>query len=40
VLTPEEAHEYRLGLQEVTWNLQESQDFFDASLDGRLTAYV
>jgi hypothetical protein len=28
-----------IGLEEVTYNLQESQDFFDASLDGRLHKY-
>jgi hypothetical protein len=27
---------YKRGLDEITYNLQESQDFFDASLDGRL----
>lgn len=26
---------YKRGLDEITYNLQESQDFFDASLDGR-----
>ncbi|XP_049849461.1 uncharacterized protein LOC126318701 [Schistocerca gregaria] len=30
---------YKRGLEEITYNLQESQDFFDASLDGRLTKY-
>lgn len=39
-LTPEQAEEFRKGLQEVTYNLQESQDFFDASLDGRLVKYL
>lgn len=27
------------GLDEITYNLQESQDFFDASVDGRLTQF-
>eukprot|EP00162_Nutomonas_longa_P025103 comp9717_c0_seq1/m.11297 comp9717_c0_seq1/g.11297 ORF comp9717_c0_seq1/g.11297 comp9717_c0_seq1/m.11297 type:complete len:156 (+) comp9717_c0_seq1:1-468(+) len=40
VLTPEQVEEYRKGLQEVTYNLQESQDFFEASLDGRLHAFL
>eukprot|EP01102_Stenamoeba_stenopodia_P004517 TRINITY_DN14813_c0_g1_i1.p1 TRINITY_DN14813_c0_g1~~TRINITY_DN14813_c0_g1_i1.p1 ORF type:complete len:440 (+),score=155.51 TRINITY_DN14813_c0_g1_i1:137-1321(+) len=30
---------FRRGLDEITFNLQESQDFFDASLDGRLKQY-
>lgn len=30
---------YKRGLEEITYNLQESQDFFDASLDGRLHTY-
>jgi hypothetical protein len=30
---------YKKGLEEVTYNLQESQDFFEASLDGRLQRY-
>lgn len=38
-LTPEQYVLYKGGLEEVTYNLQESQDFFDASLDGRLTKY-
>jgi hypothetical protein len=27
------------GLDEITFNLQESQDFFEASLDGRLKRF-
>jgi hypothetical protein len=38
-LTPDEYLLYKGGLEEVTYNLQESQDFFDASLDGRLNKY-
>lgn len=38
-LTPAEYLLYKGGLEEVTYNLQESQDFFDASLDGRLNKY-
>jgi len=38
-LTPEKYKIYKAGLAEVTYNLQESQDFFDASLDGRLHTY-
>jgi len=38
-VTVEEYLKYRRGLDEVTYNLQESQDFFDASLDGRLQKY-
>lgn len=38
-LTPEKYKLYKAGLAEVTYNLQESQDFFDASLDGRLHLY-
>jgi len=38
-LTLELAQEYAKGLDEVTYNLQESQDFFQASVDGRLTKY-
>jgi len=30
---------YKEGLDEVTYNLQESQDFFSASIDGRLRKY-
>jgi len=35
----EEYLKYRRGLDEVTYNLQESQDFFEASIDGRLQKY-
>jgi len=38
-LTPEQFLLYKRGLEEVTYNLQESQDFFEASLDGRLHKY-
>jgi len=38
-LTVEDYLKYRRGLDEVTYNLQESQDFFEASLDGRLQRY-
>lgn len=38
-LSVEEYKTYRRGLDEITFNLQESQDFFDASLDGRLKQY-
>eukprot|EP01127_Copromyxa_protea_P005294 TRINITY_DN15243_c0_g1_i1.p1 TRINITY_DN15243_c0_g1~~TRINITY_DN15243_c0_g1_i1.p1 ORF type:complete len:381 (-),score=143.80 TRINITY_DN15243_c0_g1_i1:30-1073(-) len=38
-LTPELYKIYKAGLAEVTYNLQESQDFFEASLDGRLHLY-
>lgn len=34
-LTVEKFKIYKRGLDEITYNLQESQDFFDASLDGR-----
>lgn len=34
-LTTEQFKVYKRGLEEITYNLQESQDFFDASLDGR-----
>lgn len=34
-LTVEQYKVYKRGLEEITYNLQESQDFFDASLDGR-----
>lgn len=33
--TVEKFRIYKRGLEEITYNLQESQDFFDASLDGR-----
>lgn len=38
-VTVEDFLKYRRGLDEVTYNLQESQDFFEASLDGRLMKY-
>jgi hypothetical protein len=38
-LTLEEYKTFRRGLDEITFNLQESQDFFEASLDGRLKQY-
>eukprot|EP01132_Coremiostelium_polycephalum_P005022 gene5022-6251_t len=38
-LTREEYKQYKEGLDEITYNLQESQDFFCASLDGRLKQY-
>ena len=31
---------YKRGLDEITYNLQESQDFFDASLDGRYAFFL
>jgi len=39
LLTPEQYKAYKKGLDEVTFNLQESQDFFSASLDGRLKLF-
>eukprot|EP01129_Flabellula_baltica_P008774 TRINITY_DN3513_c0_g1_i1.p1 TRINITY_DN3513_c0_g1~~TRINITY_DN3513_c0_g1_i1.p1 ORF type:complete len:332 (+),score=118.70 TRINITY_DN3513_c0_g1_i1:31-1026(+) len=38
-VTVDEYLKYKKGLEEITFNLQESQDFFDASLDGRLEEY-
>lgn len=38
-LSVDEYRNFRRGLDEITFNLQESQDFFDASLDGRLKLY-
>mmetsp|Transcript_20149 Transcript_20149/g.29959 ORF Transcript_20149/g.29959 Transcript_20149/m.29959 type:complete len:318 (+) Transcript_20149:48-1001(+) len=38
-LTDEQCAQYGKGLDEITYNLQESQDFFRASIDGRLTKY-
>jgi hypothetical protein len=35
----DEYRAYAKALDEITYNLQESQDFFDASLDGRLKNY-
>lgn len=39
ILTEDEIKEYTKGLNEITYNLQESQDFFEASVDGRLKIY-
>lgn len=38
-LSEEESKTYSKGLSEITYNLNESQDFFQASLDGRLNKY-
>ncbi|KAF2069104.1 hypothetical protein CYY_009576 [Polysphondylium violaceum] len=38
-LSREEYSSFKQGLDEITYNLQESQDFFSASLDGRLRQY-
>jgi len=38
-LKPEEISEFTKGLDEITYNLAESQDFFQASVDGRLIKY-
>lgn len=38
-LSDAECVEYGKGLDEITYNLQESQDFFRASIDGRLHKY-
>ncbi|KAM9984202.1 hypothetical protein ACTFIZ_003890 [Dictyostelium cf. discoideum] len=38
-LSKEKYNAYKEGLDEITYNLQESQDFFSASLDGRLRQY-
>lgn len=38
-LSPEEVKSYSRGLDEIIYNLQESQDFFAASIDGRLQKY-
>jgi len=38
-LTEEQVKIYRKGLGEITYNLDESQDFFQASIDGRLNKY-
>lgn len=38
-LTETEIKDYSKGLAEITYNLQESQDFFQASVDGRLLKY-
>eukprot|EP01120_Amphizonella_sp_Union-15-10_P007410 TRINITY_DN2497_c0_g1_i2.p1 TRINITY_DN2497_c0_g1~~TRINITY_DN2497_c0_g1_i2.p1 ORF type:complete len:357 (+),score=78.23 TRINITY_DN2497_c0_g1_i2:155-1072(+) len=38
-VTPDQYRAYKKGLDEITYNLQESQDFFDASMDGRLQRF-
>eukprot|EP01116_Phalansterium_solitarium_P010599 TRINITY_DN2556_c0_g1_i1.p2 TRINITY_DN2556_c0_g1~~TRINITY_DN2556_c0_g1_i1.p2 ORF type:complete len:319 (+),score=136.37 TRINITY_DN2556_c0_g1_i1:112-1068(+) len=38
-LNPDEVKAYSRGLDEIVYNLQESQDFFAASVDGRLNKY-
>jgi hypothetical protein len=38
-LTKEQYIKYKTGLDEITTNLQESQDFFQATLDGRIKKY-
>lgn len=38
-LSPADIEAYSKGLDEITYNLQESQDFFKASVDGRLKQY-
>jgi len=38
-LTQEQARSYAKGLDEIVYNLKESQDFFQASVDGRLKKY-
>lgn len=38
-LSEEKAKQYSRGLAEITYNLAESQDFFQASIDGRLLKY-
>lgn len=38
-LTPEEVRQYSKGLDEISFNLKESQDFFQAGVDGRLKIY-
>jgi hypothetical protein len=38
-LSPSDIESYSKGLDEITHNLQESQDFFKASVDGRLKQY-
>jgi hypothetical protein len=38
-LTEDEVEKYGKGLDEISYNLQESQDFFKASVDGRLKQY-
>jgi len=38
-ISKEQLEIYKKGLDEITYNLQESQDFFEASLDGRLNRF-
>ena len=38
-LSEKEIEQYSKGLDEISYNLQESQDFFKASVDGRLKQY-
>ncbi len=38
-LTPDQVRQYSKGLDEISHNLVESQDFFQAGLDGRLKVY-
>jgi hypothetical protein len=38
-LSPADVEAYSKGLDEISYNLQESQDFFKASVDGRLQQY-
>ncbi len=38
-LSDEEVEQYAKGLDEITHNLTESRDFFEASVDGRMTEY-
>lgn len=38
-LLPEQIEDFCKGLDEITYNLAESQDFFQASVDGRLLKY-
>lgn len=38
-LTPEQMRQYSRGLDEISYNLKESQDFFQAGIDGRLAVY-
>lgn len=38
-LSPDEVKQYSKGLDEISYNLQESQDFFQASVDGRLKLF-
>lgn len=38
-LTPDEVRQYSKGLDEISYNLKESQDFFQAAVDGRLKIF-